>query len=532
MCVGELGLVRGNRLTTVTPSDVDTAISCVTATYCLAVGTTERAGQRRNLVERWNGSGWADVRAGDVPANRRAVTLTGVSCAAVAECSVVGNAIYSSTSGPRYRFLAETDHAGAWRRQILPAATRVGVHQTSYGISCASPGQCVAVVRGRVGGRPATENLVGGRGGWTLVPLHYAHGGIVAARLIAVSCNAGGCTLVGGGRGADAAGRIVHERDATARAATPAPIRQADDSALSSVSCAGAFCLAVGHAVVPGSPPAPFAAATTGGDWHRVAAPRVRGELDGVACVTEQFCMAIGSAARPKTGTAAIWNGTGWRTLTVAVGPVRGVTCPTTRFCAGAPIHRGNRLLWQVWRPRTGWQTEALTSPAGLRRPGPTSCASATDCWTIRTYYGADERYHVAASHWDGSAWTSQLLHTDTIGDLSCPSANVCLAVGSTTSKLWDGTSWTAVPYANGAGLNGPRVSCLNAHDCTVLAGTPTDSAGNTISQHWDGQRWGQQQGYPGSVFDVSSLGCGASGCVTVGATDPRANIATIRQSY
>lgn len=525
-------IVRGDRLTQVAPSRVATAISCVSATYCLAVGTIERSGNRLNLVERWNGSTWSNVPAGDVPGRKAVVTLTGVSCAAVAECSVVGDAIAMSTSGWRYRFLTDTDVAGAWRRQTFPKAARIDVHRTSHEVSCSSPTQCVAVGRGRVDGKPATETLVGGRGGWRLTSAHYAHGGVLAARLTAISCNSGGCTLVGGGRGPDASGRIVHLHGATARRETPAAIRQADASALSSVSCSGSSCLAVGHKQIPGSPLSPFAATNTGNGWQQISAPRFNGELNAVSCVTAQFCMAVGRGVRRAVGTAAIWNGTGWRSVTVTGGPVRGVTCPTTQFCAGSPLHRGDQLLWQVWHPGTGWQTETLAPPKGLRRQGPISCASATDCWTTRTYYGADSSYHVLASHWDGSAWTTQGLPGRFILDISCPADGFCIAVGPKKAQVWDGTTWTGVPYANGASLNPPHVSCVAADDCTVIAGTPTWTDLNTITQHWDGQAWGEQQAYPVSIFDVSSLGCDASGCVTVGETEPRAEIPTVMQNY
>jgi hypothetical protein len=143
--------------------------------------------------------------------------------------------------------------------------------------------------------------------------------------------------------------------------------------------------------------------------------------------------------------------------------------------------------------------------------------------------------YHSTASHWDGSAWTTQRLHARFILDISCPSVDFCIATGPKNSKVWDGTSWRAVPYAGGARLNPPYVSCVDAADCTVIAGTPTWTDLKTITQHWDGQAWGQQQSYPGgagSVFDVLSLGCDTSGCVTVGATNPRARIPTILQNY
>lgn len=526
--------IRGDQLTPVAPGEVDTAVSCVSATYCLATGSLERAGRRLNLVERWDGSTWSDVAAGDVhPGGQRVVTLTGVSCAAVAECSVIGDVIHVSTSGRLYRFFTETDDGGRWHRQALPAAAGVDVHRTAFGVSCSSPDHCVAAVRGRVGGRPATEILAGGRGGWTLMPLRYPHGGIVAARLTASSCGSGGCTLVGGGRGVDPSGHIVHERGATARNETPAAVRQADDSALLSVSCTGSLCLAVGHANAPGSTLSPFAAATTGGPWHQVATPPWLGGLYDVSCVTAQFCMALGHGPRRTVSTAGIWNGTSWRAATVTGPPVRGLTCPTTRFCAGSPVRTGNQLLWSVWRPAAGWQTETLSPPAGLHATGPISCASATDCWAITSYYGLDEDNHVIASHWDGSTWTSRRLRTGrSILHILCPSTDFCVAVGWTKSQVWDGTSWTAVPYANVASLDNPRVSCVDAEDCTLVAGTPIDTPVNTITQHWNGQEWGGQDTYPGAVSDISSLGCDPSGCVTVGRTNPRADVPTILQSY
>lgn len=532
--------IRRNQLTPVAHSDADDAISCVTATFCLAVGGGIGTPERRpGLVERWNGSTWSDVPAADIHLGKHHdVALTGVSCATVAQCSVVGNiTYYRSSTRQEHRLVTETDDAGAWHRRIFPKAAGFNVHRMSFGISCTAPDHCVAAVLARVGGRRAADTLVRGPGGWKLAPLRYPRGKLVTAPLIAISCSSGGCTLVGGQRTAGVAGRVVRERGGTARNESPATVRQAEESSLNTVSCAGSFCLAVGYASPPGSKLSPLAAATTGGRWHRVAAPKPPGDLLGVSCVTAQFCMAIGVGARRSVGTAAIWNGTSWRAVTVPDRPVRGVSCPTTRFCAGSPVQRGAQLQWQLWRPRTGWRTETLPSPPNLRRPGPISCVSASDCWTTTTWYGADERYHVTAAHWDGSAWTTQRLRTHFIGDLSCESGDFCIAVGSRASEVWDGTSWTAVPYENGDDLNSPRVSCVNADDCTVLGGDgATGDPVDAMSQHWDGNQWGQQQVYPpdgaADALNANSLACNTSGCLTVGVSEPGIIVPSVLQNY
>jgi hypothetical protein len=105
------------------------AVSCPTAKFCVAVGTTG-AGE---LIERWNGgSAWIVA----TPAAPTATNLWGVSCLSAASCYAVGG----TGSEP----IVERWNGKTWSKSGAP----VPAHSTSpwlQSVSCVSPAHCLAV---------------------------------------------------------------------------------------------------------------------------------------------------------------------------------------------------------------------------------------------------------------------------------------------------------------------------------------------------------------------------------------------------
>jgi hypothetical protein len=159
-----------------------TSVSCVSSTWCMAVGTMSQAPYAGVAVE-WNGSTWSTVATASVAYVER---LSAVSCTSVSFCMVVG----SAQSTP----FAETWNGSAWTVALAPTTAYPESFDLLNGISCTSTSFCLST--GDVGGCCGTFNATSLRwdgSSWTsvLTPLtQVSLGGISCAT--ATSCLAVG----------------------------------------------------------------------------------------------------------------------------------------------------------------------------------------------------------------------------------------------------------------------------------------------------------------------------------------------------
>jgi hypothetical protein len=199
-------------------------------------------------------------------------------------------------------------------------------------------------------------------------------------------------------------------------------------------------------------------------------------ELTNVACATARRCLAIGFSQLPPpeaslVGFADGWNGRSWRSLRVPQPPtalspadLEGVSCPRSGPC----------LVVGEYNTET---------PAG----------------------GLTLAF---AARWDGGAGLREVRapHPGTdssLGDVSCPAASRCLAVGgfdtASTSRdfsaVWNGTSWARLRT-----VPAPRPSALHSF-WSMSCATPTaclltgqyDGPDNSVLNYtdvWNGTRW------------------------------------------
>jgi hypothetical protein len=105
------------------------AVSCVSASDCTAVGYDTVGGKTGPLADSWNGHAWTEQAVGPAGA-----TLTGISCVSASSCTAVG---YS-----RRAALADYWNGSNWTVQPTapPAANK-----SLSSVSCASSGTCTAV---------------------------------------------------------------------------------------------------------------------------------------------------------------------------------------------------------------------------------------------------------------------------------------------------------------------------------------------------------------------------------------------------
>ena len=238
------------------------AVSCVTARWCIATGYYHDAGGTdRPVAATWDGHQWSWSQPPAPAGTWDTVDLPSISCVTARYCVAVGHAVNYSRSGGSIGF-TETWNGHDWTYAPAPLATSV---------SCSAAGHCVAV------------------------GMSYGDGGVPA----------GSGQLLDGARWAEPA--------------MPWP-RGTLSSSLYGVSCAAKTCLAVGEAepsqdpdIITGSRPA--ALTWNGATWTRPAiAGSISGTLFGVTCVTATDCVAVGSAQSGKSthSLAGFWNGATW----------------------------------------------------------------------------------------------------------------------------------------------------------------------------------------------------------------------------
>jgi hypothetical protein len=119
-------------------------VSCASATICTAVGTVgsrnQSSGGEFTLADRWNGAKWVLLST----VNATAEIYRGfdaVSCPTASYCVAVGN---DTSSTGMNTTLSEVLRGTKWSLKA-PPATRGGLFRDLYGVSCQTTTDCVAV---------------------------------------------------------------------------------------------------------------------------------------------------------------------------------------------------------------------------------------------------------------------------------------------------------------------------------------------------------------------------------------------------
>jgi hypothetical protein len=171
------------------------SVACVTATDCVAVGTSnfvrpDYSAYSRSLVERWDGHAWV-IQPSPSP-DSDYDNLASVACSTHAACMAVGD------QGEGFQSLAESWNGHAWSTQSM--VNRPGPHDNQpLSVACTSAANCIAV--------GVTSNQFGE--GVTLVERWNGHAwsiqpspnkpGAASSGIGAISCaTAGDCWAVGG----------------------------------------------------------------------------------------------------------------------------------------------------------------------------------------------------------------------------------------------------------------------------------------------------------------------------------------------
>jgi hypothetical protein len=361
--------------------------------------------------------------------------------------------------------------AGCAAAAASAARTRQQAHADAlYGVSCTSPGSCMAVgyrTAGKAGNyRPLAESWNGRTWRSVLVPGPVT---LVRTELTQVSCLSGrSCVAVGYhfGRGgiADLAEQWNGARWRIIQSRSPL----GSGGLLNDVNCRNPYgCVAVGDYVTGSGAVHALAELWTASQWRVIEPGTPAGArqtaLYGISC-SYSYCMAAGNyadaAGRMRT-LAYIWTGSAW----------------------------------------------TLTSPASSGRLDTAlygiSCRARAQCMAVGSASSGSRRQPFTASWLDGH-WTPVPGGSQADGALNavaCPGAAHCLAVGSAVGQpvieAWSGARWRELRLA---AVRGPsagvlyRLSCHTQSVRCIAVGAwlarGTNAARATLAEEWNGHSW------------------------------------------
>ncbi len=552
------------------------AVSCSAADACTAVGDyLNSSGLNVTMAQAWNGTAWRRQAAASPP-GAPAPQLDGVSCVSAAFCEAVGST--DGLSGSGNAAVAQAWNGSSWQLQPVPAPT--GSTSTLLrSVSCVSASFCEAV-GGYVtsGGAPAGLAETWNGTSWSVQSVPIPAGSAVD-RLDGVSCTSPGfCVAV------DFYSATAEMWNGTTWTARPVPFPAGMSSpGFDGVSCPSAsFCEAVGYYNDPQSAPSLrlLADSWNGTSWREQSSPKLVGTIEttlsAVSCVSATFCETVGTREAFISGVdtfrsvAEVWRGSSWQVQRTTSGTgtdgtsLGGVSCPSASACEAG----GGFPAWMEAWNGSSWQTQAIVRPGGATNNGLTgiSCLSVRSCeavglgtgpglaegwdgtsWRIQhgtlpaalsgvsctsasfcEAVGGTALVDVpAAAMWNGTTWQSQPTPGFVYAAVSCATADLCQAVGPSGAMVWDGTAWSAetLPYpsplSGGASYTG--VSCPSASACEVVGGRT--ASGAAFAAGWDGTSWTLQtvpspQGAKAAT--LTRVSCvAADSCEAVGSASP-----------
>jgi hypothetical protein len=527
------------------PSSVLDAVSCPSASACVAVGSSQPGRQTRSvLAESWNGTQWSLL---DAPNPSHHASLTGVSCPSVNSCIAVGS--YQSIAPPaktpdQTRTLAESWNGTTWSLMSSANPRPPADGDVLSAVSCVSPTACTAVGSDE-NRRAASLTLAESWNGtnWSILPA----ADVADNTLSSVSCTTATQCLAVGHHGVGVDVRTLAESwQAGQWLVTPAPGVPSfpSESLFNAVSCASATnCLAVGYYSNNVSVSRTLAARWNGTRWLRTLTPGLgnSAQLTGVSCPSATFCVAVGQGLS-GLAVAESWNGSTWSVMrTPAItGGFSAVSCSSATSCIAVGdrenTHQVARTLAESWNGST-WSVSTTQNPSGPWNDlYAVSCSSATSCLAVGTSIAQAGGNQTLAESWNGATWsltpTPAMTSSYYILDgVSCVSADACLAVGTrrnvygTTHSLaesWNGAQWSEVRTRHiGVSDGFGAVSCVSASRCTAVSSYATRTAVIPLAESWNGTAWTQipaQQPSSYSIFNGVSC-VSATDCVAAGTT-------------
>jgi len=438
-------------------------ISCPASGICVAVG----AGQNGDFIDSLSGGVWASISAPSVIAGETTI-LDAVSCAAVGECSAVGEELNGfGVEVP----LVETLVAGIWTPSEPPnAAGAVGTDTNLSAVDCPSPTSCVALgTIGDFGFHTTLMTETESAGSWTAdnVSASQGNSGNARAGWGGLSCPvAGACTAVGSVANGIESTPIA---DVLVGGAWTSQDVASANAALLSVSCASpGACEAVGYYEDSSNKPQSLAAADSGGVWTTTEPPPAAGTSSGalqsVDCPTAGTCYAVGSVVPFGHGGALIdtlADGTWTSSLgalpggaILGTGGLAAVACAGVGECEAVGDDNDNGPLWQAIDETLSdgtWTSSQVQLPGNADTappegpPGPAAqaygyavtCPGADSCVSLG-------RYSVETNQATASRFTEPASYVEMIAQLPTRASSTSVAASADSVTYDTPVTYTA----------------------------------------------------------------------------------------
>jgi hypothetical protein len=327
-----------------------TGVSCPTATLCVAVDATGHVLSSTNAG--------AGPTAWSRPVKIETLTggsLTGVSCPTTTLCVTVdalGNVLTS---------VNPTGGASAWTKPVKIDSTTVsgGGAAGFTGVSCPATTLCVAVDGGDPGNAVTTTNPTGGAPAWTLEKK-------IGTLLTGVDCPSSTLCIAAGDQD------YVSTNPASSVSAWHATGTQTGGGAFSAIDCPGlTLCVDAGFgntsaalATTSITPRGAAATWTTATVQPNPPAPGA-GLLDGVACISSAFCVAVDSADNVFTSDAPA---TGVWSAQTQIGPTGTTSTSSSIACASTLCVVVDSNGYAIAGGKRGVAADRSRRPAGTRR--------------------------------------------------------------------------------------------------------------------------------------------------------------------
>jgi hypothetical protein len=269
-------------------------------------------------------------------------------------------------------------------------------------------------------------------------------------------------------------------------------------AASGALSCSTeSFCMAVGG----------YSSGFDGGTWTSPV-PLGSGGLSSVSCPNASFCTAVDSHGRALT-----YDGSGWSApdLIAGEGELASVSCTSAAFCAAVG---GNQHGYALTYHGTAWSSPTEVDPEGGLKS--VSCVSASFCVALAEHT-VEGQSHGYALIYEGSSWSApeQIDTEAALRAVSCASESFCVAVGGHDVVTYDGASWSAPSQLDAEGYL-TSVSCTSAPFCVAVAedtsGFGPGPVGYAQAFTYSSGHWSASSEIPNGparvLADVASVSC------------------------
>ena len=277
----------------------------------------------------------------------------------------------------------------------------------------------------------------------------------------------------------------------------------------------------------------------------------------GVTCISMSNCWAVGYYYNGSVNQTLIehWDGTSWAIVNSPNTSITrdnflvGVTCTSASDCWAVGYYLASSALQNLvmhW-DGTAWSIVSApsTSPTQRNLLLGVTCASASNCWAVGSYFNGGA-YQTLIERWDGTSWSvvsspnTSPTQDNILAGVTCASGSDCWSVGyhlagvayQTLIEHWDGTAWAIVASPNASLTQGntlAAVTCTSASDCWAVGAYFNGVAYQTLIERWDGASWAivsspnsfiTQRNALAAVTCVSASNCWAVGAYFNGSVD------------